>query len=171
MNIDKINAFEHMLIIIIQKYFKGKILDRLFVFISALGRTPFYIAAFFLIVLYSRYHAFYLLVLITISELVNGCIKLLIKRPRPFSTCAAIENKDRAETGSSFPSCHTQNTIIFWGYLMMHIHSPSFMVFSFTLIGLTIVSRLYLGLHYVSDILVGGLIGGCLLFCSTVIVF
>lgn len=150
---------DHQLVVMLQKHTGNQTLDRIFVFISAMGRTPFYIAALLLILLFSWQSALHLLFLLALSELLNALIKMIVNRPRPFVRHADVINKDRVESGSGFPSCHTQNTIIFWVYLMISLQEPILIPTGLVIAGLIIFSRLYLGLHYFSDVMAGALIG------------
>ena len=155
---------DRQLVATLQKHVANQMLDHIFVFISALGRTPFYIAALLLILIFSWQLSLCLFLLLTLSELLNTLIKETVKRPRPCVRHADIANKDKVESGSSFPSCHTQNTIIFWGYLIVLFQEPVFTLTGLVVVGLTLFSRMYLGLHYLSDIITGAVIGFFILF-------
>jgi len=103
--------------------------------------------------------------------LLNGAIttglKFAVKRPRPFVTYPDIVKLDKA--GSySFPSGHTSSafaaaTSLCLAYPKWYVIAPSFVW-----AGLAGYSRMHLGVHYPSDVLVGALIGigsGILMHC------
>lgn len=94
------------------------------------------------------------------AEAVTSILKVLVARPRPLGGLLL-------EHGFSFPSGHATIAMAFFGiisYLMMtHIRSARtqrILVFiTVTLVVLIGISRLYLGVHYLSDIFAGYLIG------------
>ena len=109
------------------------------------------------------------LVIITI---LNQLLKRILQRPRP------TEYRIIEETGYSFPSGHSMVSMAFYGYLIYLIYryvknkyikwiSIAFLSVLICSIG---VSRIYLGVHYTSDVLGGFLvsISYLILFISTV---
>src|SRR5574344_55712 len=99
----------------------------------------------------------FLINLVTIT-LLNQTLKIIIKRPRP------IGYRLINETGYSFPSGHAMVTAAFYGYLIYIIYKYIdnkvlkyvLMVLCAFLILLIGLSRIYLGVHYASDV-VGGI--------------
>ena len=93
--------------------------------------------------------------------LINNLIKVIIARPRP------NVNRLVSETGYSFPSGHSITSMVFYGYLIYLIYKyvdnkkikiPLIIVLAI-LIPLIGLSRIYLGVHYTSDVLCGFLLG------------
>lgn len=88
-------------------------------------------------------------------------IKYAINRPRPYITYPLLDNQ-KTETDPSFPSGHTSTsfalaTSLSLAYPKWYVIAPSY-----TYASLTAYSRLHLGVHYPSDVLVGAVIGsGC----------
>jgi undecaprenyl-diphosphatase len=92
-----------------------------------------------------------------VDLVVYRIIKRWIARPRPFRTCPGIRECTRSLDEFSFPSGHTLHSVAFSLILTVYYPMFAFFVWPFTL--LVAVSRIVLGLHYPSDVVVGGLIG------------
>lgn len=99
---------------------------------------------------------------ITACSLGANCIlKNTVRLPRPFSKGIACVRPETA-TGYSFPSGHTQNAATWSATLAFHFKKRAITVFCIVLTVLMALSRLYLGAHFPSDVLVGATLGiGC----------
>ena len=84
-------------------------------------------------------------------------IKRWIARPRPYRTCPGIRACGRSLDEFSFPSGHTLHSVAF--SLILTVYYPMFALFVWPLTILIAVSRIVLGLHYPSDVIVGAAIG------------
>ena len=97
---------------------------------------------------------------IAISTLLNQILKFIIQRPRP------TEFRIIDESGYSFPSGHSMISATFYGFLIYLIYKNvknkylkySLITMLVILILLIGTSRIYLGVHYTSDVLAGFLI-------------
>ena len=109
------------------------------------------------------------LIIITV---LNQLLKRILQRPRP------TEFRIIEETGYSFPSGHSMVSMAFYGYLIYliykYVENRYVKWISIVLLSVLIcsigVSRIYLGVHYTSDVLGGFLvsISYLILFISTV---
>ncbi len=94
------------------------------------------------------------LIVITI---LNQIFKFILQRPRP------TENRIINENGYSFPSGHSMISMAFYGFLIYliykYVKNKKLKYISITLISILIIfigiSRIYLGVHYTSDVLAG----------------
>ncbi len=84
-------------------------------------------------------------------------VKRWIARPRPYRTCPGIRACARSLDEFSFPSGHTLHSVTFSLILTVYYPMSALFVWPFTL--LVAASRIILGLHYPSDVIVGALIG------------
>ena len=97
---------------------------------------------------------------VAIVTVLNQLIKRILQRPRP------TEYRIIEETGYSFPSGHSMTSMAFYGYLIYliykYVKNKYVKWISIVLLGILIcsigISRIYLGVHYTSDVLGGFLI-------------
>jgi undecaprenyl-diphosphatase len=97
-------------------------------------------------------------------ELLNALVKVIVTRPRPALDLAL----DQYET-YSFPSGHVAASTVFYGLVTAYIISQArgtgarvaSVLAAMGLVALVAVSRMYLGVHYPTDVL-GALVEGLL---------
>ena len=105
---------------------------------------------------------------IVIITILNQLLKRILQRPRP------TEFRIIEETGYSFPSGHSMVSMAFYGYLIYLIYRYiknkyvkwTLITILSILICLIGISRIYLGVHYTSDVL-----GGFLLSISYLVIY
>lgn len=125
----------------------------------------------FLVIKNKKIGASILLNLIIATDL-NLLLKNILQRPRP------TEYRLINETGYSFPSGHSMICMAFYGFMIYLIYKYvknkklkiSLITFLILLIICIGVSRIYLGVHYTSDVLAGFLISISYLIIYTSIV-
>ncbi|ERJ12896.1 phosphatase PAP2 family protein [Haloplasma contractile] len=142
-------------------------LTSLMVFITHLGSAPVLIAVSvisFFILRKSKTHAHYgyMIAFNLVSTYgLNLLLKYIFKRERPdIMRLIDIE-------GLSFPSGHSMVSISFYGLLLyllyMNIKTTAYRVLTTTVISILIVlvgfSRIYLGVHYATDVFAGFAVG------------
>ncbi|HNT73658.1 MAG TPA: phosphatase PAP2 family protein [Anaerolineae bacterium] len=139
-------------------------LDVPFEIITATGDEPFLMLL--LPVLYwclDRKLGARMLILFLISTCANMGAKLAADQPRPRLYDSRVwAYSDVGGTGG-FPSNHTQNSVILWGYLGAQLRRRWLWVLGGALMLLTPLSRLYLGVHFPHDLFGGYLLGALLL--------
>jgi len=100
--------------------------------------------------------------LIIASSNLNFAFKLAFTGPRPFWIDTRVKVM-AAETSFGVPSGHAQNAVIMWGYLATRVRRGWFWLLALVLIFMIGLSRLYTGVHFPSDVVVGWLLGLLLL--------
>jgi membrane-associated phospholipid phosphatase len=95
-----------------------------------------------------------------LSQIVNSVVKISIQRPRPFEVDGAIVNlRDSTSSGYSFPSGHTQGAASVFGFVAFWLKKRWVTVVTIFIIVMVALSRMYLGVHYLTDVVAGGLLG------------
>ena len=92
-----------------------------------------------------------------VDMLIHKIVKRWIARPRPFRACAGIRECMPSLDEFSFPSGHTLHSVACSLILTAYYPMFALVVWPFTV--LVAISRVVLGLHYPSDVVVGALIG------------
>ncbi len=128
-------------------------------FMSYLGSAAFYVPL--LVVLFwcaAPRLAARASVLLLFGALLNTLLKLVFHEPRPYWTDPAIKGR---QTLSSFgmPSGHSQNGIVAWGFFAAQTRRRLLWAGAAAVIVLIGVSRVYLGVHSVGQVLAGWGIG------------
>lgn len=94
------------------------------------------------------------------GEGVTYFAKIFFNRPRPLNAIYFIES-------NSFPSGHAMISVLFYGFLAYLLHKNTsnrlckYLIVSGTILLVLLIgfSRLYLGVHYFSDVVAGYIVG------------
>jgi membrane-associated phospholipid phosphatase len=169
-------SFDEFVISAVQSLISPRITTFMLV-ITELGSvkmiTTFVIISSLLLVIKKKFLlALFVITSSGMGALLNLWLKWIFKRERP-DILPLISEK-----GYSFPSGHTMGSFIFYGalaYIIIHlVHQKNLQWLSaFLGVGLIVsigLSRIYLGVHYPSDI-VGGFLAGAAWLLFTIILF
>lgn len=133
-------------------------------FLSFLGRAEFYML--FMPALYWCWDAGLGLrigLVLMLSSGLNGALKIAFRQPRPYWVSQQIAALS-SETSFGLPSGHAQNAVSVWGLLAALWRRRWTWGAALALAFLIGLSRLYLAVHFPSDVLVGWLVGAIILW-------
>lgn len=154
------NTFEIELIHQLRKI-SNKFFDSIFEFITLLGEQyALIIIIAFVIFVINKEKGQRIAYTILMSMCLNGVFKNFVKRTRPFKVDPTL-NSVRIETatGFSFPSGHTQNASTAYFSLSKEFKKKYVLIIAIVLVSLIALSRVWLGVHYPSDVIVGAILG------------
>ena len=138
-------------------------LDLPFQALTLMGNEMFYLIFFPLVYwCVDRRVGARLIILFLLSSCTNAVAKQLAAQPRPFEYDPIVQRLWPA-SGGGFPSGHTQSAVVIWGYLASQFRKTWLWVVAGSLIVLIPLSRVYLGVHFPTDLLGGYLLGAALL--------
>jgi len=147
---DWLDLFDNKILLYIQNHFRSPMMDKTMLLITFLGSFKFY-----------RRESLILLACLLGSFILNSVLKVSFQRIRPLEFFLVIER------GYSFPSAHAMVSLPFYGYLA-YLYWRIIRKRSYLISGLAIIlilgigfSRMYLGVHWFSDVL-AGYIGGAI---------
>jgi len=103
-----------------------------------------------------------LAVLLALGSMLNAVLKLFFHDPRPFWTDRSIHGYE-AQASFGMPSGHAQNSVVAWGFLASRTRRRALWVAALVLVVLIGVSRVYLGVHSIGQVLAGWAIGAVFL--------
>ncbi len=148
---------------------ESPVLARTMDWVSWFGFRPQSLLLPFIVVLWSWVRGLRLASIFMIaawgSSLLSFFTKLVIRRPRPDDPLIRVVEADIRD--SSFPSGHTLHYVTFWGFVAYIVATNVrnraigrfFAVIAGVVIGLVGPSRVYLGHHWLTDVLASYLLG------------
>lgn len=134
--------------------------------LTVIGETSMLFMVFIALYLcYNKDFAVKYLFIFMISGIINGVIKAIVGRPRPYNYDGVLDIKHTG--GTSFPSGHSQNYSVQATTLGIEYFKNDktrknriLVVVGLTLLGLIVAfTRIYLGQHFLSDVTVGLALG------------
>ena len=143
-------------------------LTNFFLAVTSFGGASVYILiALFIYAGWSKQLAIRLSVLVLLTMALNDILKMAIKNPRPFVREGtwlrkwAVSPNQAAQLASEYstPSGHAMGSSAFYSYLFAFIHHRAVRILAVAAIVLVGISRPYLGVHFVEDVLIGWAFG------------
>jgi membrane-associated phospholipid phosphatase len=139
-----------------------------FLLCTALGATQGYVLIVTgIYVMYDKALAYRLSVAVLLAMCLNHALKTFIRNPRPFIAegtwaqkwAVPVENARELATEFSTPSGHAMGGGAFYGQLFASVKQRAVRFIAVLAIVATGLSRPYLGVHYLEDVVLGWLIG------------
>ncbi|MBE6348282.1 MAG: phosphatase PAP2 family protein [Spirochaetaceae bacterium] len=156
-----ITQFDFSVLNFIQEHFRCDFLDVIMPFITSLGDVGFIWILTSVILLFfkkTRKLGIQLLISIFFAFVIYQCIlKPIIARPRPFVQNPVVELLIKSPKDFSFPSGHTACGFSF--VIILFLAKNKWWIPSLILATLIGFSRLYLYVHFPTDVLCGALCG------------
>lgn len=127
---------------------------------SFLGIIEFYMLFItFLYWVINRQWGIRIFLLLIGTDFVGSAFKHIFHQPRPYWVNEGIKPLS-IEPSYGVPSTHASDSLAVWGYLAYCIKQSWGWILSIIIIVMIGISRLYLGVHFPHDVLVGWIIGG-----------
>jgi undecaprenyl-diphosphatase len=142
--------------------FHGPVLDDIFRAITSLGSKEFFLLLLPLLFWSVNFGlGARIAIILFLSGYLNAGLKDLFQQPRPFELDPSVR-LDYAD-GYGLPSGHAQTAVVVWGSIAAWFRKRWLWPIAIGLMFLIGFSRIYLGVHFPTDVLAGWAIGAGLL--------
>ena len=159
---DNFNLWESNIVLYVQENLRFGFLDPIMKFITSLGDDGIIPIAFILVLICfkkSRKVGITAGVSLTLEGLlVNVLLKNIVGRTRPYVVNEAIEYITKRPSDNSFPSGHT-GCMFAVASVLFYMLPKKYGVPAMIIASLVGISRLYVGVHYPTDIIGGFIVG------------
>lgn len=150
-----------MVIIDFLQRFSNPVLDIVMRIITEAGDVTFAIVIgviFFWLI--DKKFAYKMMITFLFSAGINSSLKEIFKRPRPFDIKPEVDITNQQTIGYSFPSGHSQNIAVMGTMVSNRFKDRLWLkITALVLVILVPLTRLYLGQHFIEDVLVGLVLG------------
>lgn len=167
----KIDTFAYTFFI---ETIRSNTLTKFMMFITKIGNatTLIILSLLSFILLKQKKQSLCITINLTLITIINQVLKSIIQRPRPDGYRLI------SETGYSFPSGHSMASVAFFGFLIYLTYKYTkekkirYLIYTFLSILIILIgtSRIYLGVHYASDVVAGSLLSILYLIIYTYII-
>ncbi|MGN0510734.1 MAG: phosphatase PAP2 family protein [Lachnospiraceae bacterium] len=153
------------LLLWIQNHLRADAMNGFWTFITSLGNGGWvWIVLGILLLFFPKTRKLGILTLLSMLIgflITNICLKNLVARPRPYTQIPDLTILVKEPHDWSFPSGHTTASFAFAFAFYFGLEHKKYSIPVFVLAALIAFSRLYVGVHYPTDVL-GGLLTGTL---------
>lgn len=156
-----LKKFDDYLIKLINARIKNDFLDKFMYRVTDLGGAIFSAVFSFTLVIFGndiiRLIGLEALVVLGLSQIVVHSLKMILSRERPYTIIEKLNTFGIQLKDYSFPSGHTTASFSIATVLALNI--PNIFLLTYFIATLIGVSRIYLGVHYPTDVLAGIVLG------------
>jgi undecaprenyl-diphosphatase len=172
--IDFLNSLDRSLFHVCNQTLQNTVFDVVMPFVTDLNKNPTALLAvglLWLLLLFKggkggRIAALLLIPAIAFSDQFNSSfLKHLVDRPRPCQVLTNVHLLVSCGSGYSFPSSHAVNN--FAGAIVLSYFLPRWTWAFFSFASIVAFSRIYVGVHFPSDVLAGAIIG---IICGALVI-
>lgn len=166
---DIIQNMDFAILDFIQDHICNPILDNIMIFITSMGDSGvIWIVIAIYLLLFKKYRKYGLLIIVALlinCLIVNVFMKNIVARTRPYDINNYVDILINKPKDYSFPSGHTSSSFV--SAVILYYMNKKIGIFAILLASLIAFSRLYLYVHFPSDVFFGFIIG-CIIAISTI---
>ena len=169
--IDTITALDFNIVLWVQQHVRSPFLSAFFIPFTTIGNAGILFILIGVLLLFfkrTRQSGILLLISLTISFILNDIVvKNIVQRPRPFNAFSQIVPLVPPPGKYSFPSGHT--AAAFSSMVTFFFTQRKYAICGLVIALLMGISRIYVGVHYPTDVFFGALLGTAVAVTSAII--
>ena len=149
------------------QHIQSPLLNTFFLFITSLGSSLVFLLVLPLLLWCVDYNlGMRVAIVCSISAFCNLSLKDFFAQPRPFNLDPSVAIT--TARGYGLPSGHAQGSLVLWGSIAAWTRKKWVWVVTAAFVALTGFSRVYLGVHFPTDVMAGWIVGIVLLalYCT-----
>ncbi len=157
----KLDKFDNFFIDLINSRMKTKKLDSFMYIVTNLGGVVF-TSLFVILTIFLgrnkfRYMGYEMLVALMISQSIVYTLKIVLSRERPYKIIEHLNTFGIEMKDYSFPSGHSSGSFSLATIISLNFSNLS--IYAYIIATMIAVSRIYLGVHYPTDVVAGMFLG------------